>query len=125
MHKKADSIYKDVIAGIHELIIPSTVLIEVAIVMSRAAGENIAREVYENIKRHASEILYLNEEFSAYCAEKGMKIRLSGFDTVVFSCAVHENSALITNDLSFYRNVKKHHPEVDIYLLRRMDTGSL
>ncbi len=29
LHDKADSIYKDVIRGIHELIIPSTVLIEV------------------------------------------------------------------------------------------------
>jgi ABC-type uncharacterized transport system permease subunit len=31
-HDKADLIYKDVIRGIHELIIPSTVLIEVPIV---------------------------------------------------------------------------------------------
>ena len=35
------------IKGVHELIIPSTVLIEVAIVMSRAVGEETAKTNYE------------------------------------------------------------------------------
>jgi len=62
LHNIADSIFKDVIHGDHELIIPSTVLIEVAIVMSRAVGSEIAKEVYENIKKNATSILYLNEK---------------------------------------------------------------
>jgi len=47
LHNKADSLFKDVIKGNYELIIPSTVLIEVAIVMSRAVGSEIAKMVYE------------------------------------------------------------------------------
>lgn len=84
LHNKADYIYKGVIRGVHELIIPSTVLIEVAIVMSRAVGEAIAKTVYERVKKHATEILYLNEEFTTYCMEKGIETHLSGFDSVVF-----------------------------------------
>lgn len=121
LHDKADCIYKGVIKSVHELIIPSTVLIEVAIVMSRAVGEEIAKTVYEKVKKHATEILYLNEKFTAYCVQKGIKTHLSGFDTVVFACAVHANSALVTNDRSFFRNVKKHHPEIKAYFLREMD----
>jgi len=56
----------------------------VAIVMSRAVGEAIAKTVYERVKKHATEILYLNEEFTTYCMEKGIETHLSGFDSVVF-----------------------------------------
>jgi predicted nucleic acid-binding protein len=56
LHNKADYIYKGVIRGVHELIIPSTVLIEVAIVMSRALGGEIAKAVYERVKKHHPEI---------------------------------------------------------------------
>jgi len=121
LHNKADYIYKGVIRDIHELIIPSTVLIEVAIVMSRAVGEEIAKTVYERVKKHATEILYINEKFTTYCMGKGIKTHLSGFDTVVFACVVHADSALVTNDRSFFRNVKKHHPEIKAYLLREVD----
>ncbi len=125
LHNKADYIYKGVIRGIHELIIPSTVLIEVAIVMSRAVGEEIAKTVYERVKKHATEILYINEKFTAYCMEIGIKTHLSGFDTVVFACVVHADSALITNDRSFFHNVKKYHPEVKAYFLREMDVDGI
>ena len=125
LHNKADYLYKGVIRGVHELIIPSTVLVEVAIVMSRAVGEEIAKTVYEKVKKHAIEIIYLNEKFTAYCMEKGIKTHLSGFDTVVFACVVHANSALLTNDRSFFRNVKKHHPEIKSYLLREMDADEI
>lgn len=73
LHAKADSIFKDVINGDYELIIPSTVLIEVAIVISRAVGSKIAKEVYETIKENASSILYLNENFTEYCMETGVE----------------------------------------------------
>ncbi|MCK4732083.1 MAG: PIN domain-containing protein [Methanophagales archaeon] len=125
LHNKADYLYKCVIRGVHELIIPATVLIEVAIVMSRTVGEETAKSVYEKVKRHASKILYLNEKFTSYCMEKGIKTHLSGFDTVVFACVVHANSALVTNDRSFFRNVKKHHPEITAYLLREMDVDEI
>jgi len=52
--------------------------------MSRAVGEAIAKTVYERVKKHATEILYLNEEFTTYCMEKGIETHLSGFDSVVF-----------------------------------------
>jgi predicted nucleic acid-binding protein len=121
LHNKADYIYRSVIRGVHELIIPSTVLIEVAIVMSRAVGDEIAKTVYERVKKHATEIIYLNEGFTTYCMEKGIKTHLSGFDTVVFACVIHVDSVLVTNDQSFFRNVEKHHPEIRAYLLREMD----
>jgi predicted nucleic acid-binding protein len=44
LHIKADDLFKDVILGKHELIIPSTVLIEVAIVISRAAGLKLLKQ---------------------------------------------------------------------------------
>jgi predicted nucleic acid-binding protein len=118
LHSKADSLFKDVIKGHHELIIPSTVLIEVAIVMSRAVGSKIAKKVYESIKKNAAGILYLNENFREYCMEKGIETRLSGFDAVVFACAFRETSILITNDRRFFRNVKDNHPEIKVYFLR-------
>lgn len=46
LHVKADNLFKDVIFGKHELIIPSTVLIEVPIIISRAAGTEDAKAVY-------------------------------------------------------------------------------
>ena len=125
LHNKADYIYKGVIRGVHELIIPSIVLIEVAIVMSRAVGEETAKTVYEKVKKHAMEVLYIDEKFTAYCAQRGIKTHLSGFDTVVFSCVVHADSALVTNDRSFFRNVKKHHPEIKAYFLREMDVDEI
>lgn len=125
LHDKADHIYKRAIRGNHELVIPSTVLIEVAIVMSRAAGSGIARAVYESIKRHATEILYLNENFTSYSVEKGIKTHLSGFDTVVFACANYMDSTLITNDQRFFRNVEEYHPEIKAYFLREMDVGEI
>ncbi|MFZ3060670.1 MAG: PIN domain-containing protein [Candidatus Methanoperedens sp.] len=100
---------------------PSTVLIEVAIVISRAVGSKIAKKVYESIKKNASEILYLNENFTTYCMEKGIETHLSGFDTVVFACAFLEKSTLITNDRRFFRNVKDHHPEIKMILLREFE----
>ncbi len=125
LHDKADSIFKDVIQGDHELIIPSTVLIEVAIVISRAVGSEIAKEVYENIKKNATLILYLDDNFTEYCMEKGIETHLSGFDTVVFACAFHENSTLITGDRRFFHNVQRHHPEVIAYFLREMNINVL
>jgi predicted nucleic acid-binding protein len=125
LHIKADNLFKDVILGKHELIIPSTVLIEVPIVISRAAGTKAAKAVYENIMKHAAEILYLNERFTSYCMENGIKTHLSGFDTVVFACALQANSTLITNDRRFFRNVEEHHPELKVYFLREMDMNEL
>ncbi len=125
LHIKADGLFKDVIKGNHELIIPSTVLIEVAIVISRAAGSEIAKSVYGNIKKHAAEILYLNDSFTLYCMEKGIETHMSGFDAVVFASALHVGSALVTNDRRFFRNVKEHHPEINAYFLREMDVNEL
>lgn len=122
LHNKADSVYKDVIRGVHELIIPSTVLIEVSIVISRAVGEELAKDVYARIKNDAMEILYLTEKFTKYCVETGIKTHLSGFDTVVLASAIYANSMLLTNDQSFFRNVKRHHPEIKIYLLREVES---
>jgi predicted nucleic acid-binding protein len=125
LHSKADSIFKDVINGNYELIIPSTVLIEVAIVMSRAVGSKIAKEVYESIKKNAFSILYLNENFTGYCMEKGVETHLSGFDTVVFACAYREDSNLITGDRRFFHNVQEHHPELKAHFLREMNIDDL
>lgn len=125
LHIKADSIFKDVINGDYELIIPSTVLIEVAIVMSRAVGNKIAKDVYESIKKNASSILYLNENFTEYCMVKGVETHLSGFDTVVFACAYRENSNLITGDRRFFHNVQEHHPELKVHFLREMNIDDL
>ena len=125
LHDKADRIYKSVIRGDHELVIPSTVLIEVAIVMSRMVGGDIAKAVYERLKGHTTEILYLNEHFTTYCVDKGIKTHLSGFDTVVFACADYMDSKLITNDRRLFRNVKKHHPGTKIYFLREMDADEI
>lgn len=88
-------------------------------------GGEIAKNVYERVKKHATEILYLNEKFTTYCMEKGIKTHLSGFDTVVFACVIHANSTLVTNDRSFFRNVKKHHPEIKAYFLREMDVDEI
>lgn len=121
LHNKADCLFKDVIKGNYELIIPSTVLIEVAIVISRAVGSKIAKNVYESIKKNAAEILYLNEDFTTYCMEKGIETHLSGFDAVVFACALREKSTLITNDRRFFRNVKDHHPEIKVIFLREIE----
>lgn len=125
LHNKADILFKDVIKGNYELIIPSTVLIEVAIVMSRAVGSEIAKMVYERIMKHTTEILYLDEYFTSYCMKRGIKTHLSGFDTVVFSCACYVNSVLVTNDRRFSRNLKNHHPEVITYHLKEMDVNEL
>jgi predicted nucleic acid-binding protein len=122
LHDRADSIYKDVIRGIHELIIPSTVLIEVPIVISRALGEEIAKEVYARIKNDATEIIYLTEKFTRYCMETGVKTHLSGFDTVVLASAMYANSTLLTNDKPFFLNVRRHHPEIKAYLLREVES---
>ena len=93
--------------------------------MSRAVGEETAKTVYEKIKKHATKILYVNETFTTYSMKKGIKTHMSGFDTVVFACVVHANSALVTNDQRFFRNVKKHHAEIKAYLLREMDVGEI
>ncbi len=45
-------------------------MIEVAIVISRAVGSEIAKEVYEKIKKNAAAILYLNENFTEYCMDE-------------------------------------------------------
>lgn len=100
-------------------------MIEVAIVMSRAVGGDIAKAVYERLKGHTTEILYLNENFAAYCVDRGIKTHLSGFDTVVFACADYMDSAFITNDRRLFRNVKKHHPGTKIYFLREMDADEI
>ena len=125
LHIKADYLYKGVISGAYDLIIPSTVLIEVAIVMSRAVGEEIAKRVYEKVKRQTTEILYLTDKFTTSCMETGIITHLSGFDTVVLACVIHANSTLITNDKSFFRNVKKHHPEIKASLLRELDVSKI
>jgi predicted nucleic acid-binding protein len=122
LHEKADAIYKDVIKGVHELIIQSTVLIETAIVISRATMDRReGASVSEKIKRDASEVLYLDGKFTEYCVERGVKILLSGFDTVVFSCADLTKSALLTNDQKFYNNISKHHPDMNVYKYPRED----
>lgn len=54
-----------------------------------------------------------------------IKTHLSGFDTVVFACALQANSTLITNDRRFFRNVEEHHPELKVYFLREMDMNEL
>ena len=120
LHDKADRIYKSLIRGDHELVIPSTVLIEVAIVMSRIVGGDIAKAVYEKLKGHTTEILYLNENFTEYCVDKGIRTHLSGFDTIVFACAEYMDSVFITNDRRLFRNVKKHHPGTKAHFLREM-----
>ncbi|KAF5416596.1 MAG: hypothetical protein C5S48_02465 [Candidatus Methanogaster sp.] len=120
LHDTADRIYKSVIRGDHELVIPSTVLIEVEITMSRMVGGDIAKVVYGRIKGPTTGILYLNKNFTAYCVYKGIKTHLIGFDRVVFACAKYVDSTFITNDRRLFRNVKKHHPGTKMHLLRGM-----
>ncbi len=88
-------------------------------------ADNIFKEVYESIKKNASSILYLNEDFTEYCIEKGVETHLSGFDTVVFACAYREKSNLITGDRRFFHNVQEHHPELEVHFLKEMNIDDL
>jgi predicted nucleic acid-binding protein len=125
LHEKADHIYRGVIQGRHELIIPSTVLIETAIVVSRMATEEAGMSVYKKVKTHASEILYLDDKFTEYCIERGVKTLLGGFDAAVLSTASFAGTALLTNDRKFYENIKRHHTEMKAYLLRDLKVEEL
>ena len=64
--------------------------------------------------------MYLDRDFADYCIEKASETMVSGFDVVVLSTSLLHKSVLITNDRRFYNNVKKHHKEVDVHLLRDM-----
>lgn len=92
--------------------------------------KKIYKEKYEEFKvlhdkADSTLILYLDDNFTEYCMEKGIETHLSGFDTVVFACAYHENSILITGDRRFFHNVQEHHHEVIAYLLRDMNIDVL
>lgn len=101
LHSKARLLYEDILSGKHYLIIPSTVLIEMAAVISAMSGEEQARMDVDNVKENAL-ILYDDPIFTEQAIAHAVNLKLSGFDTTIASCAILNSATLITNDRGFY-----------------------
>lgn len=101
LNKNARTLYEDILAGRHELIIPSSVLIEMATVISAMCDEEQARRDVNNVKDNAI-VVYDDPIFTDQAIAHALSLKLSGFDTAIASCTIMNNATLITNDRAFY-----------------------
>ena len=120
LHKKAEQIFKSIVNGKNNLIIPVSVLIEISAVVSRITNDKDDGITASDFTRKYSQIIYLDPAFSDYCIENSANTKISGFDAVVLSTGMLYDSTLITNDRKFYNNIT-HYGEVDSYLLSTMN----
>lgn len=121
LHEKARELYRDILKSKHELIIPSIVLKELAAVISGMVGEKEAREDVENV-RSVALIDYDDPMFTQQAINYGVKLKLSGFDTDIATCAIINSTNLITNDRKFYDKFLPKSKEygIKLFLLRKM-----
>ena len=116
LNNNARLLYEDILAGKHELIIPSTVLIEMAAVISAMSGEEQARKDVNNVKNNAL-IAYDDPIFTEQAIGHWLALKLSGFDTTIASCAIANNATLITNDKAFYEKFSPRAEDFGIKVL--------
>jgi len=122
LHRKASRLYEEVLAQKHTLFIPSSVLIELGSVIAGLTGdEEKARRTIENV-RSVAWIVYEDPLFTERSINIGIRLKLSGFDTSIATCAIVNSAILITNDKRFYEKFSPKAEEygVKIYLLREM-----
>jgi len=122
LHHKASILYEDVLAQKHSLIIPSVVLVEVASVIAGMTGdEEKAKKAVDNLKSVAY-VIYDDPLSTDQAVSYAVKLRLSGFDTRIASCAVANLANLITNDKRFYERFSPKAEEygIRVFLLRKM-----
>ena len=122
LHRKASILYEDILAQKHFLIIPSVVLIEVASVIAGMTGdEEKSRKAVDNLKSVAY-IIYDDPLSTEQAVSYAVKLRLSGFDTRIASCAIINSANLITNDKRFYEkfSLKAEEYGIKVFFLRKM-----
>jgi len=122
LHRKASILYEDVLAQKHSLIIPSVVLIEIASVIAGMTGkEEKAKKAADNLKSVAY-VIYDDPLSTDQAVSYAVKLKLSGFDARIASCAIINSANLVTNDKRFYDKFSPKAKEygIRVFFLREM-----
>jgi len=92
-----------------------------SVIAGLTGDEEKARRTIENV-RSVAWIVYEDPLFTERSINIGIRLKLSGFDTSIATCAIVNSAILITNDKRFYEKFSPKAEEygVKIYLLREM-----
>lgn len=122
LNRKANILFEDILTQKYMLIVPSVVLIELASTISGMTGEEEkAREAADEVRSSAI-IAYDDPIFTEQAIHHGVKLKLSGFDTKIATCAIINSANLITNDKKFFDKFSSKAKDygIKVFLFRRM-----
>ena len=122
LHKKSKQLFEDILRGKHNLIIPFSVLVEVASVISILTGKrDIAKDVAIQIE-DASKLIIFDRDLMDVAIEHAIEIKAGGFDNIIATTSISYKTLLITNDKPFYEKIAKvsYLYDIDVKLLREM-----
>jgi predicted nucleic acid-binding protein len=125
LHKKADTLYTDMLKGKYVVIIPSVIVAEVCAVISRLTnteeeGIKVAREIQRYCVVIYESALTFDELLPIVAKVKG-----SGIDSILAAIAIKEKTLLITNDRRLYNRLNGSQLEINLKLLVDMSDDEI
>ncbi|WP_338253077.1 type II toxin-antitoxin system VapC family toxin [Pyrodictium abyssi] len=97
-HRKARMVIRLLRDREYEVLLPYPVIVETGAVISRLAGEKLAREIVESLKSTRDYTIVFEEEIREDALEVAIRTGSSGFDAYIIALAWRRNAILVTDD---------------------------
>ncbi|MEB2836865.1 MAG: type II toxin-antitoxin system VapC family toxin [Desulfurococcales archaeon] len=122
-HHKARALVKALKSSDITVLIPYPVIVEVAAVISRLAGRELAERVVESLRTTKNYIVVYEEEYRDEALKVALLTGSSGFDAYIIGLAWNRDALLITDDESMSRHAETL--GVKVVLLRNTDVEDI
>ncbi len=105
-HHKARDLVKTLKSSDTIVLIPYPVIVEVAAVISRLAGRELAEKVVESLKTTRNYAIVYEEEYRDEALKVALQTGSSGFDAYIIALAWNRDALLITDDEPMSKHAK-------------------
>ena len=118
-HHKAKALVKALKSSSITVLIPYPVIVEIAAVLSRLAGRELAEKVVESLRTTKNYAVVYEEEYRDSALKVALETGSSGFDAYIIGLAWSRDALLVTDDESMSRHAGTL--GVKVVLLRNTD----
>lgn len=135
LRNKSRIVFESILAGKHKLIIPATILIEVAAKIFEFTGDEektgfIIGGLKDLVKNRIAEMAYLGELATDQSISSVYQSRLKAVDSTIMASCLVEQATVVTNDGELYLSLKSVPPDddgrvIDAILLREASEQQL
>ncbi len=120
---KARTLVKTLRSSNTVVLIPYPVIVEVAAVISRFAGRELAEKVVESLKTTRNYTIVHEEEYRDEALKVALRTGSSGFDAYIIALAWDRDALLFTDDESMSKHAETL--GVKVVLLRNTDVENI